>query len=99
MRALDTNVLARVFIDDADDARGAKQRPAAGGGGCEGGWVGVRGAGGTVGMRGNFRPSDSSSTSILAPAPMPSRRRNAAGKTIWPFEETTSVGMFVSKAG
>ena len=29
MRALDTNVLARFFIDDADDAQTAKQRPAA----------------------------------------------------------------------
>ena len=29
MRALDTNVLARFFADDADDAQAAKQRPAA----------------------------------------------------------------------
>lgn len=29
MRALDTNVLARFFIDDADDPQAAKQRPAA----------------------------------------------------------------------
>lgn len=29
MRALDTNVLARFFIDDADDDQAAKQRPAA----------------------------------------------------------------------
>ena len=29
MRALDTNVLARFFIDDPDDAQAAKQRPAA----------------------------------------------------------------------
>lgn len=29
MRALDTNVLARFFIDDADDPRAARQRPAA----------------------------------------------------------------------
>lgn len=29
MRALDTNVLVRFFIDDADDAQAAKQRPAA----------------------------------------------------------------------
>ncbi len=29
MRALDTNVLARFFVDDADDAQAAKQRPAA----------------------------------------------------------------------
>ena len=29
MRALDTNVLARFFIDDADDAHAARQRPAA----------------------------------------------------------------------
>jgi predicted nucleic-acid-binding protein len=29
MRALDTNVLARFFVDDADDALSAKQRPAA----------------------------------------------------------------------
>ena len=29
MRALDTNVLARFFIDDADDAQAAGQRPAA----------------------------------------------------------------------
>jgi predicted nucleic-acid-binding protein len=29
MRALDTNVLAWFFVDDADDARAAKQRPAA----------------------------------------------------------------------
>ena len=29
MRSLDTNVLARFFIDDPDDAQAAKQRPAA----------------------------------------------------------------------
>jgi predicted nucleic-acid-binding protein len=29
MRSLDTNVLARFFVDDADDAQAAKQRPAA----------------------------------------------------------------------
>jgi predicted nucleic-acid-binding protein len=29
MRALDTNVLARFFIDDPDDTQAAKQRPAA----------------------------------------------------------------------
>lgn len=29
MRALDTNVLARFFVDDADDAQAGKQRPAA----------------------------------------------------------------------
>lgn len=29
MRALDTNVLARFFIDDADDPHAARQRPAA----------------------------------------------------------------------
>lgn len=29
MKALDTNVLARFFINDADDAQAAKQRPAA----------------------------------------------------------------------
>lgn len=29
MRALDTNVLARFFIDDPDDAQAVKQRPAA----------------------------------------------------------------------
>ena len=29
MRALDTNVLARFFVDDADDTQAAKQRPAA----------------------------------------------------------------------
>jgi len=29
MRALDTNILARFFVDDADDAQVAKQRPAA----------------------------------------------------------------------
>ena len=29
MRALDTNVLARFLVDDADDAQAAKQRPAA----------------------------------------------------------------------
>ncbi len=29
MRALDTNVLARFFVDDIDDAQTAKQRPAA----------------------------------------------------------------------
>jgi hypothetical protein len=38
----------------------------------------------------SFSPSDSSSTSILAPGPIPSRRRNEAGNTIWPFEETSS---------
>ena len=29
MKALDTNVLARFFIDDADDAQAGRQRPAA----------------------------------------------------------------------
>lgn len=29
MRALDTNVLARFFVDDADDSQATKQRPAA----------------------------------------------------------------------
>lgn len=29
MRALDTNVLARFFVDDDDDAQAARQRPAA----------------------------------------------------------------------
>ncbi len=29
MKALDTNVLARFFIDDADDAQAVKQRPSA----------------------------------------------------------------------
>ena len=29
MRSLDTNVLARFFVDDADDAQAARQRPAA----------------------------------------------------------------------
>jgi predicted nucleic-acid-binding protein len=29
MRALDTNILARFFVDDADDAQAVKQRPAA----------------------------------------------------------------------
>ena len=29
MKALDTTVLARFFVDDADDAQAAKQRPAA----------------------------------------------------------------------
>lgn len=29
MRALDTNVVARFFIDDADDVQAARQRPAA----------------------------------------------------------------------
>ena len=29
MRALDTNVLARFFVDDADDVQAARQRPAA----------------------------------------------------------------------
>jgi predicted nucleic-acid-binding protein len=29
VRALDTNVLARFFVDDEDDAQAAKQRPAA----------------------------------------------------------------------
>lgn len=29
MRSLDTNILARFFVDDADDAQAAKQRPAA----------------------------------------------------------------------
>ena len=29
MKALDTNVLARFFVDDADDAQAAEQRPAA----------------------------------------------------------------------
>ena len=43
----------------------------------------------------SFSPSDSSSTSILAPAPIPSRRLISAGNTIWPFEETRSVDMLV----
>ena len=29
MKALETNVMARFFVDDADDAQAAKQRPAA----------------------------------------------------------------------
>ena len=29
MKVLDTNVLARLFVDDADDAQAAEQRPAA----------------------------------------------------------------------
>jgi hypothetical protein len=29
MRPLDTNVLARFFVDDADDAQATNQRPAA----------------------------------------------------------------------
>lgn len=29
MKSLDTNVLARFFVDDADDAQAARQRPAA----------------------------------------------------------------------
>jgi predicted nucleic-acid-binding protein len=29
VKALDTNVLARLFVDDADDAQAAEQRPAA----------------------------------------------------------------------
>ena len=29
MKALDTNVLARFFVEDADDAQAAEQRPAA----------------------------------------------------------------------
>ena len=29
MKALDTNVLARFFVDDADDSQAARQRPAA----------------------------------------------------------------------
>ena len=29
MKALDTNVLARFFVDDPDDAQAAEQRPAA----------------------------------------------------------------------
>ena len=29
MKSLDTNVLARFFVDDPDDAEAAKQRPAA----------------------------------------------------------------------
>jgi len=29
VRALDTNVLARFFVDDTDDAQAARQRPAA----------------------------------------------------------------------
>ena len=29
MKALDTNVLARFFVDDADDAQSSRQRPAA----------------------------------------------------------------------
>ena len=41
MRALDTNVLARFFIDDADDAQAAKQRPAAVAALCERSFVSV----------------------------------------------------------
>ena len=29
MKALDTNVLARFFVDDAEDAQAVRQRPAA----------------------------------------------------------------------
>ena len=41
MKALDTNVLARFFIDDADDAQSAKQRPAAAAAMAERAWVSV----------------------------------------------------------
>ena len=41
MRALDTNVLARFFVDDADDAQAAKQRPAAVAALCERSFVSV----------------------------------------------------------
>ena len=41
MKALDTNVLARFFIDDADDAQAAKQRPAAAAAMAERAWVSV----------------------------------------------------------
>lgn len=41
MKALDTNVLARFFIDDADDAQAAQQRPAAVAALSERAWVSV----------------------------------------------------------
>ena len=41
MRALDTNVLVRFFVDDADDAQAAKQRPAAFSALCERSFVSV----------------------------------------------------------
>jgi len=41
MRALDTNVLARFFVDDADDAQAARQRPAAVAALCERSFVAV----------------------------------------------------------
>jgi hypothetical protein len=39
----------------------------------------------------NLTPSLSSSTSNREPAPSPNRRRAAAGRMIWPFDETTIV--------
>ena len=41
MRALDTNVLVRFFVDDADDAQAAKQQPAAAAAMAERGFVSV----------------------------------------------------------
>ena len=41
MKALDTNVLARFFIDDPDDVQAAKQRPAANGAMSERAYVSV----------------------------------------------------------
>lgn len=41
MKALDTNVLARFFVDDADDPESAKQRPAAAQVMTERAWVSV----------------------------------------------------------
>ena len=41
----------------------------------------------------NLTPSPSSSTSSVEPAPRPSRRRVAAGRTICPLDETTRVAM------
>src|SRR5271163_2991337 len=47
----------------------------------------------------NFNPSASSMASIFAPAPMPSRRRSAAGKTIWPLKETVRIDMRIPFSG
>jgi predicted nucleic-acid-binding protein len=41
MKALDTNVLARFFVDDPDDAQAARQRPAAIAALSERAWVSV----------------------------------------------------------
>ena len=59
----------------------------------------VKSAGATDRMTRSLSPSDSSSTSSLVPARISSRRRNAAGSMISPFEETLIIDTMVRKSG